>query len=170
MYDVTRALWADIVFLFRLRLSAKTGNVKVAESIFNLGWASPAAGHSGFRKISLYISVLGPPDGRPRHEACRSRILPLFIYPGTFIKSTCNYGLHVLRGRVLSLRLPDISIFIPPPRKNVVASNGLYDTAVRCRVGSCVATERLMGRFFSSDSLWLSSQNSEFDELFLYLF
>ena len=99
-----------------------------------------------------------------------SSILPLFIYPGTFIKSTCNYGRHVLRGRVLSLRLPVISIFIPPPRWNVVAANGLYDMAVHCRVGSCVVTERLMGRFFSSDSLWLSSQNSEFDELFLYLF
>ncbi len=107
---------------------------------------------------------------RPRHEACRSSILPLFIYPGTFIKSTCNYGLHVLRGRVLSLRLPVISIFVPSPRRNVVVANGLYDTAVRCRVGSCVVTERLRGRFFSSDSLWLLSQNSEFDELFLYLF
>ena len=143
MYDVTRALWADIVFLFRLRISAKTGNVKVAEATFNLLSASPAAGQSAVRKISLYISLVGPPDGRPRHEACRSRILPLFIYPGTFIKSTCNYGLHVLRGRVLSLRLPVISIFIPPPRRNVVDANGLYDTAVRCRVGSCVVTERL---------------------------
>ena len=26
--------------------------------------------------------------------------------------------------------------------KNVAVANGLYDTAVRCRVGSCVATER----------------------------
>lgn len=170
MYDVTRGLWADIVFLFRLRLSAKIGNVKVEEATFNLLSASPATGQSAVRKISPWISLVWPPEGGPRHEACRSSILPLFIYPGTFIKSTCNYGLHVLRGRVLSLRLPVISILTPPLRPNVAVTSGLYDTAMRCRVGSCVVTERLMGRFFSSDSLWLSSQNSEFDELFLYLF
>lgn len=70
---------------------------------------------------------------RPRHEACRNSILSLFIYPGTFIKSTCNYGLHILRGRVLSLRLPVISILTPPLRLNVAVTSGLYDTA--CAAG-----------------------------------
>ena len=105
-------------------------------------------------KYCQTISLVWPPEGAAAAEVCRSRILPLFVYPGTFIKSICNYGLHILRGRVLSLRLPGISIFIPPPHFSVAAANGLYDTAgslpgwfVRCHGTS----EK--DAFFSSDSL-----------------